>query len=62
MASILELFGEKGPKTSQINKKGQDKTPISADGGIDLATEANLKKARGGQLNSKLYSDTVAKK
>jgi hypothetical protein len=62
MASILELFGENGPKTSQINKKGKDKTPISEDGGINLANEANLKKARGGQLNSKLYSDTVINK
>jgi hypothetical protein len=62
MASILELFGDKGPTTSQINKKGGDKTPISIDGGTDLATEANLKKARGGQLNSKFYSDTVIKK
>jgi hypothetical protein len=61
MASILELFGDKGPKTSQINKKG-DKTPISVDGGLDLANEANLKKARGGQLNSKFYSDSVVNK
>jgi hypothetical protein len=61
MASILELFGDKGPTTSQINKKG-DKTPISVDGGLDLSTEANLKKARGGQLNSKFYSDTVVNK
>jgi len=61
MASILELFGDKGPKTSQINKKG-DKTPVSIDGGVDLATEPRLKKARGGQLNAKFYSDTVVKK
>ena len=62
MASILELFGENGPKTSQINRKGKDKTPISEDGGVNLATDANLKKARGGQLNAKFYSDTVVKK
>ena len=61
MASILELFGENGPKTSQINKKA-DKTPISEDGGVNLTTEPRLKKARGGQLNSKFYSDTLVKK
>jgi hypothetical protein len=61
MASILELFGDKGPKTSQINKKG-DKTPISVDGGLDLANEANLAKARQGKLNSKFYSDSVVNK
>ena len=61
MASILELFGDKGPKTSQINMKGGDKTPISADGGVDLATEPKLQKARGGILNNKKYSDTVNK-
>jgi hypothetical protein len=62
MASILELFGDNGPKTAQINAKGGDKTPISEDGGVNLATEPRLKKARGGQLNSKLYSDTLVKK
>jgi pentose-5-phosphate-3-epimerase len=61
MASILELFGDKGPKTSQINKK-LDKTPISVDGGVNLSTEPKLKKARGGQLNSKFYSDTIVNK
>ena len=61
MASILELFGEKGPKTSQINKKGQDKTPISVDGGMDLANDSNLQKARKGIVNTKKYSDSVKK-
>jgi hypothetical protein len=58
MASILELFGENGPKTAQINAKGKDKTPISEDGGVNLATEPKLQKARGGILNNKKYSDT----
>lgn len=62
MASILDLFGETGPKTSQINKKGKDKTPISEDGGVNLAAAPKLKKARGGELNSKFYSDTVVNK
>ena len=61
MASILELFGEKGPKTSQINKKGTDKTPISVDGGMDLATEPKLQKARHGIVGNAKYSDTVKK-
>jgi hypothetical protein len=62
MASILELFGDSGPKTAQINKKGKDKTPISDDGGVNLSNEVNLAKARQGKLNSKFYSDTVVNK
>jgi hypothetical protein len=63
MASILELYGEVGPDTGNINKKGPDKTPIQADGGLDLSKNANeLKKARGGVVNSKSYSDTFKAK
>lgn len=62
MASIIELYGEIGPKTGQINIKGGDKTPISLDGGKDLSNESNLAKARQGKLNSKFYSDSVVKR
>lgn len=70
MASILELYGEKGPKTAQANTKGKDSTPIGADNprgefkpSLDLAkNETKLQKARGGVLNTKRYSDTITKK
>jgi hypothetical protein len=63
MASIIEMYEKSAPKTSTANLKGKDKTQIEPDGGLNLATdEAKLKKARGGVLNSKLYSDTFKKK
>ena len=70
MASILELYGEKGPKTAQANFKGKDSTPIGQDNprgefkpSLDLAkNETKLQKARGGVLNNKKYSDTLTKK
>lgn len=47
------------PATAKANVKGGDKTPIEADGGLDLSKdEAKLKQARGGKLNIKPYSDT----
>jgi expansin (peptidoglycan-binding protein) len=63
MASILELYGEVGPDTGNINKKGTDKTPIQADGGLDLSKDATkLNKARNGQIQEKKYSDTFKAK
>ena len=60
MASILELYGTTGPKPGTIDSKGKDKTPIEPDGGLDLSKdEKKLKKARGGDLNQKKYSDSV---
>ena len=60
MASILELYGTTGPKTGTIDSTGKDKTPIEPDGGLDLSKDENkLKKARGGDLNQKKYSDSV---
>jgi hypothetical protein len=48
------------PANSKANLKGGDKTPIEADGGLDLSKdEAKLKQARGGKLNTKPYSDTI---
>jgi hypothetical protein len=70
MASILELYGEIGPKTGQANLKGKDTTPIGNDNprgefnpSLDLASnETKLQKARGGTLNTKKYTDTLTKK
>jgi hypothetical protein len=60
MASIIEMFEKTPPKTGKIDSKGKDKTPIDADGGLNLSKdEGKLKKARGGELNTKKYSDSV---
>ena len=60
MSKILELYGTTGPKTGQIDSKAKDKTPISPDGGLNLATDdKKILKARGGSLNEKKYSDSV---
>ena len=40
MASIIDLF--KKSEFSKIGKSDADKTPISQDGGVDLANEKNL--------------------
>ena len=46
-----------------IDIKGKDKTPISPDGGKDLAKDDRaIVKARGGKLQEKKYSDTVTNK
>jgi hypothetical protein len=63
MASIIEMYEKSAPKTSNANLKGKDKTNIEPDGGLNLATdETKLKKARGGVLDSKRYSDTFKTK
>ncbi len=60
MASIIEMFEKTPPKTGKIDSKGKDKTPIEADGGLNLSKDdGKLKKARGGELNTKKYSDSV---
>jgi hypothetical protein len=62
MASIIDIYEKTPPKTGKIDSKGKDKTPIEADGGLDLAkNEPRLKKARGGDLKITKYSDTVKK-
>lgn len=56
MASILDIYNKSDFKN--LPDKTKDKTPIDADGGKDLSTnEDALKKARGGTLNEKKYSD-----
>jgi hypothetical protein len=63
MASILDLYEKHTPATGKIDAKGKDKTPITADGGKNLSTdEKALKKARGGNMNTAKYSDTITKK
>lgn len=62
MASILDLYGKTGPKTGQINGKGSDKTPITADGGKDLSKPVSLEKARLGKVNTNKYSETFKTK
>jgi hypothetical protein len=63
MSKILDLYGTTGPKTGAANLKGGDKTPINADGGMDLSKdETRLTKARKGAVNtSKKYSDAFKK-
>jgi hypothetical protein len=62
MASILELYEKHQPATAKIDLKGKDKTPINPDGGKNLSKdEKALKKARGGNVSTAKYSDTVKK-
>jgi hypothetical protein len=63
MASILELYQKSTPVTGKIDPKGKDKTPINSDGGKNLSKDEKiLKKARGGNLNTLKYSDTIKSK
>ena len=58
--TLEERLKQTPPATSKANIKGGDKTLIEADGGLDLSkNESALKQARGGNLNSKPYSDTI---
>ena len=60
MSDILKRFEANKPINARVDTKGPDKTPIEADGGLDLsADETRLKQARGGVLNSKKYTDRV---
>ena len=63
MASIIDIYTKSIPKTGVANIKGGDKTPISADGGVNLTTnESKLSKARKGAVNTtKKYSELFKK-
>ena len=63
MASIVDIYTKSTPKTGVANIKGGDKTPISADGGVNLTTdESKLSKARKGAVNTtKKYSELFKK-
>lgn len=66
MATLLELYENSKPDTAKVDLKGKDKTPIGDDNptgeqspSLDLSRdESRLKDARGGQLQTKPYSDT----
>ena len=71
MSKLEDLYNTTPPATSKINKNGTDKTPISVDGGKDLAgDDAAVTKARNGDLGGgadgytpvKRYSDSVLDK
>jgi hypothetical protein len=48
---LVELYEKEKPLTAKVDVKGGDKTPIEADGGLDLSKdEVALKKARGGVI------------
>jgi len=58
--TLEERLSKNPPANSKVNLKGGDKTKLEADGGLDLSKDdAALKKARGGKLNIKPYSDTL---
>jgi hypothetical protein len=60
MASILDIYKKTPPTTGKIDTKGKDKTPIDADGGLNLSKDdVKLERARGGKLNTSAYSDSV---
>jgi hypothetical protein len=48
---LVELYEREKPITAKINSIGTDKTPIEADGGLDLSKDAAaLKRGRGGVI------------
>jgi len=65
--TILERYQQATPDTGNANIKGKDTTPIGDDNprgefspSSDLSKdEIRLKTARGGQLTTKPYSDSV---
>ena len=60
MASIEDLY--KKSEFSILPRKRFDQTSISADGAVDIIKDAKkCKKARGGKLNEKKYSDSVTR-
>jgi len=64
MASIIDIYKKATPTTGKANLKGGDIEPVGADNAFkpskDLSKdEKALKRARGGDLNTKKYSDSV---
>ncbi len=67
MASIIDMYKNSLPQTGKVNSKGGDVEPIGANAPYkpskDLSKdEKALKKARGGDLNIKKYSDSITNK
>jgi len=50
------------PITAKVDTKGKDKTPISADGGVDLGKESNLEKGLLSKADTGKYSDKIQPK
>jgi hypothetical protein len=49
--ALVDLFEKEPPLQSKANIKGKDKTPIEADGGLDLSkNEKALKEGRNGEI------------
>ena len=49
--ALVDLFEKEPPLQSKANVKGRDKTPIEADGGLDLSkNEKALKEGRNGEI------------
>ena len=66
MASIIDIYKNGVPQTGKINAKGGDPEKIGDQSAfkpsLDLSKdEKALKKARGGNLNTLKYSDTIKK-
>lgn len=59
MSNILDLY--KGSEFAKVGKNNKDKTPLSVDDKKLQVDETKLKKARGGQLQEKPYSNTIKK-
>jgi hypothetical protein len=48
---LVELYEKQKPINSRVDLIGGDKTPIEADGGLDLSKdEGALKRGRGGVI------------
>jgi hypothetical protein len=60
MPSILELYQMSLPITAKVDMKGKDKTPISADGGVDLGKESNLQTGLTSKVDTVMYSNKIA--
>ncbi len=64
--AILDLYKKQQPTTGKANTRGGDPEPIGANAPYkpskDLSRDQKaLKKARGGEVGSKLYSSTPKK-
>lgn len=67
MATILDKYEKEKPLNARVNTVGGDPEPIGSDNSFrpskDLSKdEQRLRRARGGILNTKPYSDTVTNK
>jgi hypothetical protein len=59
MPSILELYQMNLPMSAKADTKGKDKTPISPDGGLDLANDSNLEKMLVSKVDTGKYTNKI---